>query len=140
MDCIEVQNRIIKYIEKTLTESQEKSINLHIEKCEYCSKLFNEMEKTYGLIESDKSIGTYPFFAENVLNKINELDKSRTQEISGQDNFSYVFGRIAITGIAAVIILIVGIYIFEGTLPFNYFTESDYLFPDNVTNYLLSNL
>jgi len=140
MDCKEVQNRIIKYIEKTLTESQEENINLHIEKCEICSKLLNEMEKTYGIIESEKSVGTYPFFAENVLNKIDELDKSSVQGVPEQDNFSYVFGRIAITGIAAVIILIVGIYIFEGTLPFNYFTESDYLFPDNVTNYLLSNL
>ena len=140
MDCKEVQNRIIQYIEKTLTESQEKSINLHIEKCESCSKLFNEMEKTYGLIESDESIGTYPFFAENVLNKIDELDKTSVQKVPERDSFSYVFGRIAITGIAAVIILVVGIYIFEGTLPFNYFAESDYLFPDNVTNYLLSNL
>ena len=140
MDCKEVQNRIIKYIEKTLTESQEKSVTLHIEKCEDCSRLLNEMEKTYGIIESYESIGTYPYFTENVLNKIDKLDKLGVQGISKQDNFSYVFGRIAITGIAAVIILIIGIYIFEGTLPFNYFTEPDYLLPDNVTNYLLSNL
>ena len=140
MDCNEAQNRIIRYIDKELTASQEKILKQHIDKCENCSRLFSEMEKTYGVIESTKSVGTYPHFTENVLNKIDELEKSGTQDISEQDNFSYAFGRIAITGIAAVIILIIGIYIFEGTLPFNYFTEPDYLLPDNVTNYLLSNL
>jgi predicted anti-sigma-YlaC factor YlaD len=140
MDCKEAQNRLLQYIEKTLPESEEKSINLHIENCENCSRLFNEMEKTYGIIESDKSFGTYPHFTENVLSKIDKLEKSGAREISEQDNFSYVFGRIAITGIAAVIILVIGIYVFEGTLPFNYFVEPDYLYPDNVTNYLLSNL
>ena len=140
MDCKEVQNRIIEYIEKTLPETFEKDMNGHFEDCENCSRIYNEIVKTYDIIESDKMVGTYPYFADNVINKIENVNKSKINGVLSPENFSFVFSRIAITGIAAVIIFLVSIYILEGSLPFNFLTEPDYLAPENVTNLLLSNL
>ena len=85
-------------------------------------------------------VGTYPYFADNVINKIENVNKSKINGVLSPENFSFVFSRIAITGIAAVIIFLVSIYILEGSLPFNFLTEPDYLAPENVTNLLLSNL
>ena len=140
MDCIEVQNRIIEYIEKTLPETFEKDMKVHFENCENCSRIYNEIVKTYDIIESDKMVGTYPYFADNVINKIENVNKSKINGVLNPENFSFVFSRIAITGIAAVIIFLVSIYILEGSLPFNFLTEPDYLAPENITNLLLSNL
>ena len=140
MDCKEVQNRIIEYVEKTLPETFEKDINVHFEHCENCSRICNEIVKTYNIIESDKMVGTYPYFTDNVINKIDNVNKSKSNGVLNPENFSIVFSRIAITGIAAVILFLVSMYILEGSLPFNFFTEPDYLAPENVANLLLSNL
>jgi len=140
MDCKEVENRIIEYIEKTLPEIIEMDMKAHFENCENCSRIYNEIVKTYDIIESDKMVGTYPYFANNVITKIENVNKSKINGVLNPENFSFVFSRIAITGIAAVIIFIVGLYILEGSLPFDFFSEPDYLAPENVTNLLLSNL
>ena len=140
MDCKEVRNRIIECNEKTLPETLDKDMKVHFENCENCSKLYNEIVKTYDIIESDKMVGAYPNFADDVINNIDNINKSKINGVLNPENFSFVFSRIAITGIAAVIIFIVGMYILEGLLPFDFFTEPDYLAPENVTNLLLSNL
>lgn len=140
MDCKEVEYRIIECIENTLPEIIEKDMKDHFEHCENCSKIYNEMVKTYDIIETDKMVGTYPYFADNVMNKIDDVNKSQINGVINPEYFSFVFRRIAFTGIAVLIIFLVSMYIIEGSLPFNFLTEPDYLSPENVTNLLLSNL
>ncbi|MFC2093869.1 zf-HC2 domain-containing protein [Bacteroidota bacterium] len=140
MDCKEVEYRIIEFIENTLPDIIDRDMKEHFEHCENCSKTYNEVAKTYDIIESDKMDGAYPFFADNVIDKIENVNKSKINGVLNPEIFSFVFSRIAITGIAAVIIFIVGLYILEGSLPFDFFSEPDYLAPENVTNLLLSNL
>jgi predicted anti-sigma-YlaC factor YlaD len=140
MDCQIAQNSLIQYIEQKLEETDSKNLKEHLDICKKCSRLYNELEKTYYTIESNRIEETYPYFVNKVLKRIDEPDKLKVNVAFKQENFSFVFGRIAITGIAAVIILLVALYVLEGFLPNDIFTDFDYSSPDNVTSYLLSNI
>jgi hypothetical protein len=60
-------------------------------------------------------------FSDKVLDKIFTVSPAITRQIEFTKRLSTVFYRIAITGVAAIIMLLISIYLMEGTLSVNSF-------------------
>jgi hypothetical protein len=60
-------------------------------------------------------------FSEKVLNKIFVAGKVIDREVDFVRNLNFVFSRIALTGVAAILILLISILIAEGSLSMNSF-------------------
>ena len=62
-----------------------------------------------------------PGFSDKVIDKIFAAGATVKQEIEFVKSLNYVFYRIALTGVAAIIILLISIFLMEGSLSFNSF-------------------
>ncbi len=60
-------------------------------------------------------------FAEKVLDRIYATGMKVSREFDYLRSLNFVFYRIALTGLAAIIILLISIYLKEGSLSFNSF-------------------
>ena len=58
-------------------------------------------------------------FTGRVLNRIFIADLKVTREIEFTDYLNFAFSRIALTGVAAIVLLLVSIFIMDGSLSFN---------------------
>lgn len=60
-------------------------------------------------------------FGDKVLNKLYSAGLSLTREVEFVKYMNFAFYRIALTGIAAIVILLISIYFMEGSLSVNSF-------------------
>lgn len=62
-----------------------------------------------------------PGFSDRVIDKIFATTLNVAQELEFIKSLSYVFYRIAFTGVAAIIVLLISIFLMEGSLSLNSF-------------------
>jgi hypothetical protein len=60
-------------------------------------------------------------FDENVINKVFGSQKAETREVEFVRSMTHVFYRIALTGVAAIVLMLISIFLMEGSLSFNSF-------------------
>jgi hypothetical protein len=62
-----------------------------------------------------------PDFSDRVINRIFAAIETGKREIEFVRSLNYVFYRIAITGVAAIVVLLISIFLMEGSLSFDSF-------------------
>jgi hypothetical protein len=62
-----------------------------------------------------------PGFNDKVLDRIFNTINTAKSEIEFLRNLNFIFYRIALTGVAAIVVLLVSIFLMEGSLSFNSF-------------------
>jgi len=67
MNCREIQNKLIFFIEGDLNSNDSSYISGHIENCKDCQFLFNQLKSSLEFIENDKQTETNPFFFTRVM-------------------------------------------------------------------------
>ena len=140
MDCKKVRNNLIFLIEKEVSSDIEKELSVHLNSCPECLKLYEELSETYKAINTSREIEPKAFFAESIINKINVPEKYGIDNSSLLEKFFLdYFKKIAISGIALVVLIIVFFYITEGSFLFNYFSESNDLTTENVSTLFFDN-
>ncbi len=85
---------------------------------------------------------TYDFsrnFGERVLDRIYSLGLTVSQEVDYIRSFNYVFYRIALTGVAAIVLLLISIYLKEGSLSFNSFLGINNNYDESIVCLLTGN-
>jgi hypothetical protein len=60
-------------------------------------------------------------FSEKVLDKLYSAGYNVTREVEFVKTMNFAFYRIALTGVAAIVILLISIFLMEGSLSFNSF-------------------
>ena len=101
MDCKDIQNNIIFYLEGDLSKTRQKSLESHIDNCKKCREYLQFIKSTLGILEEEKQKQANPFLATRVMNTIEqESAPAKTQ------NTVFVWLQHAV----AVIILIIGIF------------------------------
>jgi hypothetical protein len=60
-------------------------------------------------------------FSEKVLDKLYSARYNVTREVEFVKTMNFAFYRIALTGVAAIVILLISIFLMEGSLSFNSF-------------------
>jgi hypothetical protein len=78
-------------------------------------------------------------FRERVLNKIGSTGTAVARKVEFVRNLNNVFYRIAIAGAAAVVILLVSMYLLQGSLDFNSFIGVDNSYDDSMISLLTGN-
>jgi hypothetical protein len=73
------------------------------------------------LEEAGISFKFKPDFNERVLDRIFAAGEIINREIDFVKNLNYIFYRIALTGVAAIVVLLISIFLMEGSLSFNSF-------------------
>ena len=53
MDCNNINDQLIDYIENTLSEKQHLAVAKHLEKCDSCKNEFNELQEFFGVLKND---------------------------------------------------------------------------------------
>ncbi len=75
MNCGEVQNKLIFFIEGDLHSNYSILIKEHIEKCRDCKYLLDQLKASLEFIEKDKQTETNPFFVTRVMASVNSEPK-----------------------------------------------------------------
>jgi hypothetical protein len=60
-------------------------------------------------------------FGDKVLNRIFSTGLTVTREVEFLKSMNFAFYRIALTGVAAIVVLLISIFLMEGSLSFNSF-------------------
>ena len=60
-------------------------------------------------------------FGDKILNKLYSAGLTINLEVEFMKSMSFAFSRIALTGVAAIILLLISIFLMEGSLSFNSF-------------------
>lgn len=99
MNCTEINKNLIFYIEEELSSEKEKIVKEHLEKCDKCKHLYNEMKKTLGVIKNESKVEINPFFYTRVKAKMEDVKESSLSPV-----FRFAFMRILQTSVAVVLI------------------------------------
>ena len=62
MKCKSIHKKLIFFLEGELPEKEMHAIQLHLNECPECKILSSELQKTLGIIESEKQVEVNPFF------------------------------------------------------------------------------
>jgi hypothetical protein len=77
--------------------------------------IFQELQE--GGVDFDFSQG----FDDKVLKRVSAPDQSQNKEVEFVRSMNHVFYRIALTGVAAIVLMLISIFLTEGSLSFNSF-------------------
>lgn len=111
-------------LEKALSESEE---------------LRREKEKLVRLRELIGS-GDYQFqygFTDRVMNRLTKSKNGKSIEFNFARDLNRIFMRVAITGVAAIILLLLSIYLTTGSVSIDSLSGAESYSEDNVISYLL---
>jgi len=140
MKCRKFRNNLIFLSEKSVFPDSEKELSQHLDSCNECSELYKEISETYGNLNVEKEIEPRAFFADSVINKISESVVNAADNSSLFDKFLFnYFKKVAVSGVAVIIIMIVFFYVTEGTFLFNFLTDSDDFSIDKVSSIFFDN-
>jgi len=62
MNCKDLHNRIIFYLDSELSEKEMEETKLHLAECNECAAFADEVEKTLEVLTAEKSPAVNPFF------------------------------------------------------------------------------
>jgi ABC-type maltose transport system permease subunit len=99
----------------------------------------NTTEFSTKLEDSGISFDFKKGFSEKVLNKIFSAGITVNKEVEFVRSMTFAFNRIALTGIAAIIILLISIFLMEGTISFNSFLGLSNSYDESIVSMLTGN-
>lgn len=81
MDCIDIQEHFIDYLEGSLSEVTRKEIEQHLTECENCNKDMKELQQIVAALESESDFIQVPdHFMSNVRNAVFSTQESRQKK------------------------------------------------------------
>ena len=78
-------------------------------------------------------------FSEKVLNKVFSAGITVNKEVEFLKSMTFAFNRIAITGVAAIILLLLSIFLMEGSISFNSFLGLSNSYDESIVCMLTGN-
>lgn len=105
------------------------SLNVDADTVDVCNRLQEE------ILPFDFSKG----FSEKILNKIAASGAIIKQEVDYVRSMNFVFSRIALTGAAAIIVLLISIFLMEGSLSLNSFLGLSDSYDESIVSLLTGN-
>lgn len=79
MNCKEVENNLIFYIDGELDTSLSKKMNRHLKTCSSCHALYQNMKADLDLFKKDKISQTNPFFYQKLEQKLKNSDSKNSK-------------------------------------------------------------
>lgn len=97
------------------------------------TEIFKKMEESGVVFDFKKG------FSEKVLNKVFLAGITVNKEVEFVRSMTFAFNRIAITGIAAILLLLISIFLMEGSISFNSFLGLSNSYDESIVSMLTGN-
>jgi hypothetical protein len=125
-------NLLIRSLDEPISEEEQTKLNKALNKDEELQRRKNDLE------EMRKRLGSYaPVFKAGFASRVMQrLEKERIV-LDLNQNIYFLFKRVALTGAAAIILLLLGIYITMGTLNLDVILGVESLSEESLVTYLL---
>jgi hypothetical protein len=78
-------------------------------------------------------------FTDKVLDRIFETKEKVIREVDFVRSLNFAFNRIALTGVAAIVLLLISIFLMEGSLSFNSFLGLSDSYDETIVSLLTGN-
>lgn len=78
-------------------------------------------------------------FSEKVLNRLFAPELKVNREIEFLKSFNLAFSRIALTGVAAIVLMLISIFLMEGSISFNSFLGLNDSYDESIISLLTGN-
>ncbi|MFW5755828.1 MAG: anti-sigma factor family protein [Tangfeifania sp.] len=76
MKCKALHNKLIFYLEGDLPEKEAEQVQDHLSECSDCARFASEMQKTLGILETEKAPEVNPFFFTRLKAKMKAQNES----------------------------------------------------------------
>lgn len=90
MNCNEIENKLIKYVNEEISYSDKKKIEEHLHSCKGCFKIYSELQTTLSLTDKRRGLKPNPFLYTRVKHKLEGMEGVRKKSITVQ-----IFNKIA---------------------------------------------
>ncbi|MEN8120158.1 MAG: hypothetical protein ABFS35_07415 [Bacteroidota bacterium] len=101
MNCKEVENNLIFFIEGNLAENKLVDIETHLNNCDNCNKLSQKLKADLSLIENDKISEPNPFLYSRISERLQEDESKKNNVIRLKTKQFYIHAA----AYAAVVVL-----------------------------------
>ncbi len=109
MNCNQVQNKIIDYIDKNLPEHEMQEVEKHLDQCENCRDAVIETGKLFQSIEKNEDENPSPTLKDNFYQMLEQEKAAQNTETRPQTGKTkHLFNRSSLA-IAAQIVLLLGL-------------------------------
>jgi hypothetical protein len=81
----------------------------------------------------------YPSFSDKVLGRLFTAGLTINREVDFVKSMNFVFYRIALTGVAAIVLMLISIFLMEGSLSFNSFLGLNDSYDESIVCLLTGN-
>jgi len=105
MRCKEFENKIIDYLEETLPAKETDRVNEHLERCDQCSRLYDEIRRTYRMLDQEKAPQMQPGFYERVKTKMDSERPEAGKSIRLNRFYAAAASILVLIGLALGILL-----------------------------------
>jgi hypothetical protein len=136
MDNKKMFDLLIKSFDEQLSPDETKQLEEALSESDDLRKEKEHLLKLRRVLSSQQ-YEFKPFFETRVMNRILKLKSGKVFELDFTKNLSTVFKRVAISGIAAIIILLITFYISEGSFSLDTLTGVETFSDDSLISYLL---
>lgn len=115
MTCKDIEERLPAYQEGTLSPDEKRLMDAHISKCAQCSAALQDLEKTIILLKNLPEVEPPPWFTQKIMAQVRE---EGTRKHSLLRKLFYPFHvKIPIEAFATLLVVILGVYIYQSTIP-----------------------
>jgi len=104
MKCKILHNKLIFFLEGELPEKEMEFVKMHLSECSTCAAFAEEMQKTLGILEAERSPAVNPFFFTRLKAKIENQESEKASVF-----WRPAFVRVLQPAIFSVL-LVLGIY------------------------------
>lgn len=132
----EINDLLIRSINEKLTAEEDKKLQDALKKS---AELRDEKAKLIKVKEliSSRSHKFSDGFHSRVMQAVSEEKKGRVLSVNFGRNLTSMFNRVAVAGVAVIILLVISLYLSQGSLDVNTITGVEPVSQDNLVSVLL---
>ncbi|MCH7658313.1 MAG: hypothetical protein IIB05_08355 [Bacteroidetes bacterium] len=132
----EMYELLLRSMNEQLSADEDKKLKLALK---VSAELREEQVKLgkVGELLSSRNYGFTAGFRNRVMQAVSDEKKGKVISMDFGRSFTSMFNRIAVTGVAVILLLVISLYISHGSLNVNTITGVDPISEDNLISFLL---
>lgn len=132
----EMYELLLRSMNEQLFADEDKKLQMALK---VSAELREEQKKLgkVGKLLSSRNYGFTAGFRNRVMQAVSDEKKGKVISMDFARNFTAMFNRIAVTGVAVILLLVISLYISHGSLNVNTITGVDPISEDNLISVLL---